>query len=75
MTPISLATNKAGKAINVAAEATNPVFSAIAVTPDGRTVYALGQGAGVMTPISTAANQVGKEIKVGNAPNDIVFAP
>jgi YVTN family beta-propeller protein len=63
VTPVNLATRKAGKAIPVGADP-----AAVAVTPDGRTVYVADEGAGTVTPINTATRRPGRAIKVGTAP-------
>ena len=67
MTPIATATNTPGKPIKVGG---NP--AALAITPDGRTVYAASFLGGTVTPIATATNAPGKPIKVG--PNPWLFA-
>lgn len=38
---------------------------AIAMTPDGKTVYVVNPETGTVTPISTVTNKPGKPIKVG----------
>jgi hyaluronoglucosaminidase len=51
---------------------------AIAITPDGKTVYVTnfneGSG-GTVTPISTATGKAGRPIKVGPGPSAIAIAP
>ena len=69
VTPISTAADKAGPPIGV-----SPGPCALAITPDGKTVYVAHYDAGAgntVTPISTATNKAGKDIKVGSGP---VFA-
>jgi hyaluronoglucosaminidase len=69
--PISLATNTAGKPLNVPGEVLN-----IVLTPDGRTAYTYSGMAGelqIVTPISTATNTVGKPIRT--APDTEVLIP
>jgi DNA-binding beta-propeller fold protein YncE len=66
--PISTATDEPGKPIN-AGEA--PV--AIAVTPNGQTVYVLSQ-LGVV-PISTATGKPGKPVDAGKDPAAIAITP
>ena len=61
MTPITTATNTPGKPIKVGGQP----YSAIAITPDGKTVYVANTGTNTVTPISTATNTPGKPIKVG----------
>jgi YVTN family beta-propeller protein len=39
--------------------------AAIAITPDGRTVYVADSGSGTVTPISTATNKAGPAIRTG----------
>src|ERR1700734_211999 len=70
VTPIRVATNKAGKAIKVGK---SPV--AIAITPNGRTAYVVNSGSASVTPIRAAANKAGKAIAVGKLPEAIVIAP
>ena len=57
--PISTATNTAGKPIRVGSPA-----DALAITPDGKTLYAASSTAtrNTVTPISTATNRAGKPI-------------
>ena len=70
MTPITIATGKAGPAITVG---TDP--EKIAITPDGRTVYVTDFGSGTVTPISTATNKAGPAITVGKGPFGIAITP
>ena len=67
VTPISTATNKAGKEIKV-----GPTASAIAITPNGRTAYVVSEGSDTVTPISTATNMAGKPIKI---PHSSSYSP
>ncbi len=67
MTPISTATNKAGKPIK-------GVGGPIAVTPNGKTAYAASDS-DTVTPINTATNTAGKAIKVGSDPVAIAITP
>ncbi len=57
-----------GKPINVSGEP-----FALAITPDGKTVYVI-TGSNVV-PIATATNTAGKPIPVGHWPEDIVISP
>ncbi len=73
VTPISTATNKAGKAIKVGIA---PYY--IAITPNGKTAYVANSNSGTVTPISTATNKAGKAIKVatpGLSPVAIAITP
>ncbi len=63
VTPISTATNKAGKAITIGKD---PAY--IAITPDGKTAYVANSGSDTVTPISTATNKAGKPIRSGRIP-------
>jgi YVTN family beta-propeller protein len=72
VTPISTATNKAGKAIGA-----GPGPIDIAITPDGKTAYVADFGAGngdTVTAISTATGKVIKTITVGGGPVFIAIA-
>ena len=51
---------------------------AIAITPDGKTVYLAHYDAGLgdtVTPISTATNKADRDIRVGNGPVFVVITP
>src|SRR5262249_23536337 len=56
LVPIRTATNRPGKPIRLV------IDGAVAVTPDGKTIY-IGRG-GTVTPISTATNTPGKPIHI-----------
>ena len=71
MTPITTATNTAGKPIRIGGD---PMI-AIAITRDGKTAYVVSSTAGTVTPIATATNTPGKPIKVGKDPFALVIAP
>jgi DNA-binding beta-propeller fold protein YncE len=80
--PISLATNTAGTPIKVPDPLADPPFiTSAAVTPNGRTVYEVGEDVGngtPVTPIDTATNTAGPAINVGDVggiPQDFVLAP
>ena len=61
--PIQTATNTVGKHIEV------PKWpGAIALTPNGKTLYAASNPSNTVTPIRTATNKPGKAIKVGKGP-------
>ena len=70
VTPITTATNTAGKPIKV-----GRIAAEIAITPDGKTAYVDSQGDDTVTPITTATNTPGKPIKVGKAPYMIAITP
>jgi YVTN family beta-propeller protein len=73
VTPIHTATNTAGRPIKTGA---NPFAIAMAVTPNGKTVYVVNEEPhGTVTPIDTATNTAGKNIKVGVTPFAIVITP
>ena len=57
MTPISTANNRPGLSRSRSPASPN---SAIAITPDGKTVYVANTGTDTVTPISTATNKPGK---------------
>ena len=70
VTPVSLATGKAGRAIRVGSRP-----AAIAVTPDGRTAYAVNSGSATVTPIATRTRKPGRPIRVGSGPQAIAITP
>jgi YVTN family beta-propeller protein len=70
VTPVNLATRKAGGAIAVGADP-----AAIAITPNGRTAYVVNSGSGTVTPITTATRKAGKAIRVGADPAAIAITP
>jgi YVTN family beta-propeller protein len=70
ITPISVANNKAGTPIKVAAGPEEVVF-----TPDGKTAYVPGFNSTQVTPISTITNKAGKVIKVGSHPDAVAITP
>jgi YVTN family beta-propeller protein len=70
VTPIRVATGKAGKAISVGS-----FPDAVAITPDGTTAYVVNDGSGTVTPIQTATNTAGPAITVGRNPGPIAITP
>ena len=58
---------------DLATAASTPDF-AIAVTPDGRTVYAVGGDSDAVIPISAAARRPGPGIRVGYSPAAIAIS-
>ena len=70
VTPVDLATRRAGPAIPVGASP-----QAIAMTPGGRTAYVANTGSGTVTPIDTATRRAGTPIRVGSAPGAIAITP
>jgi YVTN family beta-propeller protein len=70
VTPVSLGTGKAGRAIGVGSL---PI--AIAITPNGRTAYAVNSGSATVTPIVTRTRKAGRPIRVGSGPRAIAITP
>ena len=70
VTPVNMATRKAGAAIPVGDDP-----AAIAITPNGRTAYVVNSGSGTVTPITTATRTAGKAIRVGDDPAAIAITP
>jgi DNA-binding beta-propeller fold protein YncE len=71
VTPVSVAGHKAGKPLQVTGSPVN-----IAITPDGKVVYASSAMAGreqAVTPISTATNTVGKTIRIATQRIEILI--
>jgi YVTN family beta-propeller protein len=70
VTPIDTATDTADSPITVGS---GP--NAIAITPNGQTVYVVNSGSGSVTPIDTATNTAGAPITVGSSPEGIAITP
>jgi YVTN family beta-propeller protein len=68
--PINTATNTPGKPIRVGGHP-----DAIAVAPDGKSVYVANGTSGTVIPISTATNAPGKPIRVGPHPGTATNTP
>jgi DNA-binding beta-propeller fold protein YncE len=70
--PVDLATRHAGRAIPLR----NPawVLTAMAITPDGKTVYVLTGGQDVV-PINTRTNTAGRHIRVAGGATAIAVSP
>ena len=77
--PVSLATNTVGAPIRVPEVIDDPFVTQAATSPNGRTVYEVGQTAGVgatVTSIATATNTAGPTITIKRAePQDFAVAP
>jgi YVTN family beta-propeller protein len=69
VTPISTATNRAGRQVRIGGDT-----EVLAITPNGRTVYVVSHN-GTVTPISTATNRPGRPIRVGVNPVAIAMTP
>ena len=69
--PIRLATNTAGRVIRVG----GTLLGAMAITPDGKTVYVAHTDGNTVTPIRVATNTAGRAIKAGPTPGDIEITP
>ena len=70
VTPISAASNTVGQPIK-----SGPGPRRLAITPDGKTVYAANVSGHTVTPISTATNRAGKPIMVGKNPSAMAITP
>ena len=70
VTPVSLVTRKAGRAIRVGSDP-----EAIAATPDGRTVYVVNSSSGTVTPIDTSTEKPDASIPVSRDPAAIAVTP
>jgi YVTN family beta-propeller protein len=71
VTPIATATGTpAGKPIMVGG---TPL--AMAITPDGETLYVVNESSGTVTPITTATGTPGTSIRVGDGPVAIATTP
>src|SRR5450756_319549 len=70
VTPIDSSTNTPGTAVPV------PLRPyAVAITPDGKTLYVAQDNTNTVTPIDTATNTAGTPITVGNNPTGIAVTP
>jgi DNA-binding beta-propeller fold protein YncE len=81
VTPISTTTGKAGRPIVVRTGSQigpGGLGTQLAVTPDGKTIWAADSAAGV-TPISTATNRPGKPVRVvyqrGQGTSQVLVTP
>ena len=73
MIPISTSTNRPGKPINLG-QAWVPFGGSIAVTPNGKALYAAARNK--VVPISTATNTPGKTIRLPfGRPSQILTTP
>ena len=70
VTPVNLATHKAGKPIGVGRDP-----QAVAVTPDGAMAYVVNSGSNSVTPIGTVSRRAGTAIPVGADPQAIAITP
>ncbi|MGH3257057.1 MAG: YncE family protein, partial [Streptosporangiaceae bacterium] len=70
VTPISVATNTAGRPITVGREP-----GTMAITPDGKTLYVSNFGSDTVTPISVATNTAGRPIPAGREPGAMAITP
>jgi YVTN family beta-propeller protein len=70
VTPVNLATRKAGSSIPVGSEP-----RAIVATPNGKTVYVANSGGDTVTPITASTGKPGKPIAVGSAPWALALTP
>ena len=71
VTPISVATDTAGRSIQVG----NSVLQGIAITPDGKTVYVASTFDHSVTPITVATNVAEPPIAVSIDPDAIAITP
>jgi len=70
VTTITLATQTVGISFKAGDD-----LHAIAITPDGKTVYVTNSGSNSVTPITMATNTVGAVIGVGRSPWGVAIAP
>jgi YVTN family beta-propeller protein len=80
VTPVSTATGRPGKAITVGAKlGPEATTAAIALTPNGKTLYvgtnSNGLGDDTVTPVSTVTGRPGKAIRVGGGIDAIAITP
>ncbi len=69
--PISTATNRAGKPIQI--DHNNGSDSQIAITPDGKTAYVVS-GMHAVMPVNTATSTAGRPIHLGSGCRNQLFA-
>lgn len=70
VTPITIASDAAGKAIDV-----GNGTDGIAITPDGVTAYVTETSSDAVTPINPASGKAGTGISVGKNPEFIAISP
>ena len=70
VTPVNLATRKAGAAIPVGAAP-----RAVTASPDGKTVYVANSGGDTVTPVGASTGKPGRPILVGQAPWALAVTP
>lgn len=75
LTAIRTATNTAGKVLTMCPAATLPDRPAIAVTPDGKTLYYLCPSANRVMPVRTSTLTVGRPVNAGPFPVAIAITP
>jgi YVTN family beta-propeller protein len=73
VTAISTVTNKVEKTITIGPVEAEPW--AMAIAPDGKTVYVVSYGDNTVVPVNTATNKAGQPIKVGAYPLFIAITP
>lgn len=64
ITPISVATNKAGAQIAAPSVGSLEGVGAIAITPNGKTAYLAGGSTGAVTPVNVATNKPARAIQL-----------
>jgi YVTN family beta-propeller protein len=70
VTPVTLATHTVGAPVK-----TGLNTYSLAVTPNGKTVYAVNFSSNSVTPITTATDMAGTPVKVGKQPDAIAITP
>jgi DNA-binding beta-propeller fold protein YncE len=68
--PLDTATGRAGRPIRVGRDP-----DAIAITPDGKTVYVASLTGDTVTPVRTRTGKAGRPVKVGFEPDAIAITP
>ena len=69
MTPINVASRRPGPAIRA-----GQAPDALAITPDGKTVFAVGGDSDSVIPISAATGRRGPAVRVGSSPAAVAIA-
>src|SRR5437588_4907103 len=75
VTPVTTATNAAGKPIKIGDDLPYAAPETLAITPDGRTAYIADTDRRTVTPVATATSSRGRPIKIDGFPGALAITP